>query len=62
MQSIKILERTNCSALISDEETLTNEDKDNTHDEDYVMNASKSSFNGNFLSQDMMICHYVIDM
>ena len=47
--------------MISDEETLTNEDKDNTHDEDYVMNASKSSFNGNFLSQDMMICHNVID-
>lgn len=60
MQSIELLERTNCSAMISDEET--NEDKDNTHDEDHVMNASKSSFNGNFLSQDMMICHYVIDM
>ena len=30
--------------MISDDETLTNDDEDNTHDEDYVTNASKSSF------------------
>ena len=48
--NIKLLERTHCSDVISDEETLTNEDEDNTHDdEDYAMNASKSSFNKNFL-------------
>ena len=34
--------------MISDEETLTNEDEDNTHDQDYVMNASKSYFNESF--------------
>ena len=58
---IKLLERTHCSDMISDEETFTNEDKHNTQDEDYVMNASKSFLTKVSLSQDMMICHYVID-
>ena len=35
--------------------------QDNTHDEDYGMNAPECSFNESFLSQDIMICHYVID-
>ena len=34
--------------MISDEETLKNEDEDNTQDQDYVMNTSKSSFNESF--------------
>ena len=56
---IKLLERTHCSDMIRDEETLTNEDEDNTHDEDYVMNASKSSFNKSFFeSRHDMPLHY----
>ena len=34
--------------MISDDETLTNDDEDNTHDEDYITNASKSSFTNFF--------------
>ena len=45
---IKLLERTHCSDMISDEETFTNEDEHNTQDEDYVMNGSKSSFTESF--------------
>ena len=45
---IKLLERTHCNDMMSDEETLKNEDEDNTQDEDYVMNTSKSSFNESF--------------
>ena len=45
---IKLLERNHCSCMISDEETLTNEDDHNFHDDDYVINASKSSFNESF--------------
>ena len=41
---IKLLDSTHCSDMISDDETLTNDDEDNTHDEDYITNASKSSF------------------
>ena len=60
---IKLLERNHCSDMISDEETLTNEDEDNTHDEDYVMNASKSSFNESFFESrhdDMPIRYHHI--
>ena len=48
--------------MMVDEETLKNEDEDNIHHKDYIINASQSSFNESFfLGQDMMICHYVID-
>ena len=40
---IKLLQRTQCCDMIRFEETLTNENKDNNRDEDYVMNASKFS-------------------
>ena len=46
--------------MISDEEALTNKDEDNTQDEDYVMNTSKSSFNESFLESrhyDMPLCY-----
>ena len=45
---IKLLDSTHCSDMISDDETLTNDDEDNTHDEDYITNASKSSFTNFF--------------
>ena len=57
---IKLLERTHCNDMISDEETLKNENEDNTQDEDYVMNTSKSSFNESFFESrhdDMPLRH-----
>ena len=47
-KDIELLERTDSSDMISDKETLANEDEDNTHDEEYVMNTSKSSFKESF--------------
>ena len=58
---IKLLDRTHCSDMISDDKTLKNDDEDNTHDEDYVTKASKSSFTNFFFSQGMMIWHYFIN-
>ena len=55
--NIKLLERTHSSDMISDEEILTNEDEDNTHDEDYLINASTSSFNKSFLYATTLLTH-----
>ena len=58
-KDIELLERTDTSDTISDKETLENEDEDNTHDEEYVMNISKSSFNKSFFDSrhDVMPLH-----
>ena len=47
--------------MMVDEETLKNEDEDNIHHKDYIMNASQSSFNESFFfgsrHDDMPLCY-----
>ena len=45
---IKLLEKNESTENLSDEEAITIDDEENTNDEDYVLNSTKSSFSESF--------------